>query len=158
MTIDYMVPAIPIPFQRGDIVIDRTSRVPRPFVFGFAIPWARDRDGSVRVDNERLEELFHEQFNDLHREIKASNIEAFYDWRMKAYGYEIDAETGLVEVRAYGASDNRLNLEYYDGPLDGELRQLAIISELIKGEIDLGLAANFNRATSIDNHLKAMLR
>lgn len=158
MTFDYMVSAIPIPFQRGDIVIDRTSRVPHPFVFGFAIPWARDRDGSVRVDNEKLEELFHEQFNDLHREIEASNIEAFYDWRMTAYGYEIDVETGMVEVRPFGASDNYLNLEYYDGPLDGELRQLAIISELIKSEIDLGLAANSNRAASIDNHLKAMLQ
>ena len=77
---------------------------------------------------------------------------------MVAYGYEIENGTDNIELKDYGACENYLNLEYYRGSLDGNLRQLALVSETIKGNLGCEEAANFNRLVAISNQLRAMPR
>lgn len=57
----------------------------------------------------------------------------------------------------YGACENYLNLEYYKGPFDGDLRQLAIVSATMKDDLSLDAASNFNRLTALDKRLTALI-
>jgi uncharacterized protein (DUF1330 family) len=157
MDFDYIVPAIPIPFNQGDIVIDYSARVPHPFVFAFAIPWTRCSNGFTYVNEEELRTLLHKERKNLFRS-SDMNFTQYYDCNMLAFGYEVDLESSLISIDTFGACRNYLNLEYYDKPLNGELKPLAIVSKFLKGALDFGEAANFNRCAAFDNLFKAILR
>lgn len=148
---------LPIPFNRGDIVIDYSARVPHPFVFAFAIPWTRCSNGFTYVNEEKLRTLLHKERKNLFRSSDI-NFTQYYDCNMLAFGYEVDLESSLISIDTFGACRNYLNLEYYDKPLNGELKPLAIVSKFLKGELDFGEAANFNRCAAFDNLFKAILR
>lgn len=51
--LECITPGIPAPFVRSDIVIDPTSRVPKPFVFCFALPWKLDGETVARSSTGR---------------------------------------------------------------------------------------------------------
>lgn len=161
--IDYITGAVPIPFQPGDIVIDRTSRVPRPFVLRAVFPWEKGNDRFSPYGCEKshalLDELFHDPDNP-YRPMMASEHAMWsnHDWRLVAYGYEISSRTGNIELKDYGACENYLNLEYYKESLGGELRQLAIVSATMKGDLSPDESSNFNRLAALDNRLAALAR
>lgn len=104
-----------------------------------------------------LDELFHDPDNP-YRPMMASEHTMWskHDWRLVAYGYEINSRTGNIELKDCGACENYLNLEYYREPLDGDLRQLAIVSATMKDDLDLDEASNFNRLSALDNRLTAL--
>lgn len=161
--IDYIVGAVPIPFQPGDIVIDQTSRVPHPFVFRAAFPWEKGTDRFSPYGREKSRALFDELFDDSDNPYRSMmthehTMRGNHDWRLVAYGYEIDSRTGNIELKDYGACENYLNLEYYSGSLDGDLRRLAIVSATMKGDLGPDEASNFNRFAALDNYLAASAR
>ena len=161
--IDYSVGAVPIPFQPGDIVIDHTSRVPHPFVFCAVLPWEKGNERFSPYGREKSRALLDELFDDPdspYRSMTTSEHTMWgnHDWRLVAYGYEIDSRTGNIELKDYGACENYLNLEYYSGSLDGDLRRLAIVSAAMKGGLGPDEASNFNRLAALYDHLAASAR
>lgn len=67
----------------------------------------------------------------------------------------LEGRLQTVQCDVFEACENYLNLEYYQGPLDGDLRQLAIASETMKGDLCPDEALNFNQFAELDNHLAA---
>lgn len=143
----------PIPFKRGDIVIDRTDRTPRPFVFDHLKFWnaaeymehgwenppvnnAKKLNEKVTVDNE------HKSWNFSH---------------MYAYGYELGThyDGGSLDnpcdlcFNIFGTNYNYLNLERFDEPIEGELAILDAASQFMKGEIGIDFFLNCTYITNI---------
>lgn len=146
--------ALPCPFHAGDIVIDVTDPGAAPFVFdrlkfwkseelvahGASLGgWSTERlDASIAKQNER------------------GSWDCSY---MVAMGYELAAESlnpiqdhGCVYYDTFGACGSYLNLERFDGPLEGERRLLGIISEQLKGKLDIEAFLNFSQLINLDAH------
>lgn len=133
---------IPVPFKRGDIVIDRTSREPRPFVFdrlefwdsaelaahGHVLSAEQARDVDVRLARRRA------------RGDGDGSWMSARGWSLAPGSPEGARDACLLNYSSVGACGNYLNLEYYREPLEGELRLLEVASRWARGEMDLALA------------------
>ena len=58
----------------------------------------------------------------------------------------------------FGAGDNYLDLERYDGPLEGELKILEAASRFMKGEIVVEIFLNSTYLTSLASQAKRLER
>lgn len=136
---------LPVPFKRGDIVIDRTSREPRPFVFDRLEFW----DSAELAAHGHV--LSAEQARDVDVRLARRRAQGGGDgsW-MSARGWSLapGSPEGARDaclliygpVDASGSYRNYLNLEYYREPLEGELRLLEVASRWARGEMDLARA------------------
>lgn len=147
---------IPVPFRYGDIVIDRTSLIPHPFVFDHLKFW-----NSTELASSGKQPLSPADAEKLDKRVARADEKGSWDVsHMAACGYELGEHyTGgpLSDpcdlcFDVFGACGNYLNLEWYTEPLEGNLRTLRITSEFMKGEIDVSCAINFARAVSLDHH------
>lgn len=151
---------LPIPFKRGDIVIDRTARDPRPFVFDHLKFW----------DSSELTAHGHVLSENLAQKIDAS-IESWRkhgskdDSYMTALGWALGegSMTGvwdscLLAYNPFGACDNYLNLEYYREPLEDELRLLDVASKWARGELSIDLAIDTAVLISAEVRAKKLRR
>lgn len=174
MPLDSVLPAIPTPFAPGDIVIDRTSRAPHPFVFCFTIPWttesrdevfdyelsnssatlalldAKGNPGRIRVDSERLIRLVDDWFKP-EALVDYPCLTCYSGWQTVAFGYEVRPEYGELILDECGATRNYLNLEYYRGPLEGGLEILGAVSAYLKGNLSLEHVVNLSRIMALEN-------
>ena len=145
---------MPVPFMRGDIVIDRTDPEPHPFVFDHLKFWNSAEfaeHGGKPLPPEKAEKL----------DQRVARRVAKHTWdisHMVACGYELGSHYGGgplddpcdICFDVFGASNNYLDLELYDGPLEGELKALKLVSQFVKDEIDEGLAMNFVRLVDLE--------
>ena len=135
---------LPIPFKRGDIVIDRTARDPRPFVFDYLKFW----DSATLAEHGHV--LSAERDEKIDRYVANWRAEGSKDDSyMPAMGWSLapGSMSGLSDpcflaYDLFGACHNYLDLEYYREPLRGELRLLEVASQWARGEIDLVFAVN----------------
>lgn len=135
--LESITPGIPVPFVRGDIVIDPADDVPNPFVFCFALPWKPDEEtGGSLFDWEACKRVVRKDVvgQDL---VLLANIVNWPGWSTRAFGYEAYGSKGALRLFLCGASRNYLNLEYYRGPLTGRLSILKHVSDYLKGEMPL---------------------
>ena len=145
---------LPVPFMRGDIVIDRTDPEPHPFVFDHLKFWDSAEfvaHGGKPLPPEQAEKL----------DRRVARMDAKHSWDisyMVACGYELGShyDRGPLDdpcdicFDVFGAGDNYLDLERYEGPLEGELKVLQLTSKFMKNEIDIGLAMNFARLIDLE--------
>lgn len=163
--IDYLVTswflALPCPFRSGDIVVDATDPAAVPFVFDRLKFWDSKDLASHGAD---LHKWSAEQL-DAH--IAKKNASGSWDWSdMAPLGYElaIDLQNPIHDHGCiyyddfFGARYNYLNLERYDGPLKGEHLLLGIVSEHMKGKLDVEEFLNFSQLISLDVHADALRR
>ena len=145
---------LPVPFMRGDIVVDRTDPEPHPFVFDHLKFW----DSAEYVEHGG-ETLPPEKAGK--NDQRVARMDAKHGWdisHMVACGYELGShyDGGPLDdpcdicFDVFGAGDNYLDLERYDGPLEGELKLLQLTSKFMKNEIDIGLAMNFARLVDLE--------
>lgn len=135
---------LPIPFKRGDIVIDRTARDPRPFVFDCLKFW----DSAALAEHGHV--LSAEQAEKADKHVANWRAKGSKDDScMPAMGWSLapGSMTGLSDpcflaYDPFGACHNYLDLEYYREQLKGELRLLEVASQWARGEIDLVFAVN----------------
>ena len=153
---------IPVPFKRGDIVVDRTSLNPHPFVFDHLKFWsseelaAHGHEALSSAEAKKLDE----------RVARRDERGSWDDSHMVACGYELGAHYGGGPLDdpcdlcfdVFGASYNYLNLERYDGPLEGRLKVLEIASQFMKGETGVDLFLNSTCLTDIACHAKKLER
>lgn len=151
---------LPVPFKRGDIVIDRTDRNPHPFVFDRLKFW----------NSKELVEHGHEALSpDEAKRLDARTARcdercSWDDSYMVACGYELGVHYSCSSLHdpcdlcfdVFGASCNYLNLEHYAGPLDGGLKVLEIMSEFVKDEIDIECLVNFTRLAALAQHASSL--
>lgn len=83
----------------------------------------------------------------------------FAHGHMFAYGYELE-DTSVKALLQYswgGASDNYLNLEYYNGPFDGRLAILPVVSWFVMHEnrLPLDLTASKDEENSANERFRA---
>ena len=153
---------MPIPFMRGDIVIDLTDRKPHPFVFEYLKFW----DYAEMLDHGCEPLLLEEakRWND--GVARRDERNGWDDSEMVACGYELSAHCDTSTLHdpcdlffdSFGACGNYLNLERYTGPFDGDLRALEIISEYMKGKIGIEGLVNFSRLASLERHVSKLER
>jgi len=153
---------MPVPFMKGDVVIDRTALSPHPFVFDSLKFW-----NSAELAEHGCEALSADRAAKHDKRVaRCDERHSWDDSYMVACGYELgeDYSGGSLDdpcdlcYDAFGASDNYLNLEYYTGPLDGELKMLQVVSKLMRGEIDAGLAANLARLNDLEVRTERLRR
>ena len=153
---------MPVPFMRGDIVIDRAACNPHPFVFDRLTFWnstelAEHGAQALSPEEVAARDAFVARFDEKH---------GWDDSHMVAYGCELGFHYNGGPLESpydfcydeFGASDNYLNLELYRGPLDGELELLDIASRFLKGKIGIGAFLNQTRLTSLACHAKQLER
>ena len=148
--LESITPGIPVPFIRGDIVIDPTEDVPNPFVFCFALPWKPDEEtGGALLDWEACKELA--LWDVVGRDLAVlTNIVNWTGWSTNTFGYEVCRSKGSISFFLCSASRNYLNLEYYRGPLTGRLRMLKFVSDYLKGEMPLWELIEQSRSLACD--------
>lgn len=126
----------PVPFSKGDIVIekilpgpyDRVSEI-GAFVLKNVTPW--NIENNIRMDWEKY----------------GDNSD------MNAWGYFQD-EDGRIYSEAM---HNYMDLEYYDGPIEGRIRLLKAISSYLKEEIDLCTLLSAYRKVILDEFTKDVM-
>lgn len=148
--------ALPCPFNVGDVVIDTTAPGAAPFVFDRLKFWDSKEMAAhgVNFDSRRAESLD----AGIARQNECSSWDCSY---MVAMGYELAAESqnpisghGCAYYDPYGACNNYLDLEHYEGELRGERGLLAIISEHLKGRLGIEEFLYFSQAISLDAHAR----
>lgn len=135
---------LPIPFKRGDIVIDRTARDPRPFVFDCLKFWDSAmlaRHGHV-LSAKRAEKIDRYVANWRARGSKDNSYMPALGWSLAPGSMTALIDPCFLAYDPFGACHNYLDLEYYHEPLEGELRLLEVASQWARGEIDLVFAVN----------------
>lgn len=147
---------LPIPFKRGDIVIDRTDRDPHPFVFDYLKFW-----NSAERAEHGCETFPDGEAEKLDRMVARSDERCGWDMsHMVACGYELGSHYNGGPLNdpcdlcfdVFGAGYNYLNLEYYKGPLEGNLKVLEITSQFMKGELSVEHVVNFSRLLALWEH------
>ncbi len=153
---------LPVPFRRGDIVIDRTARNPHPFVFDRLKFW-----NSAELVEHGCDVLPPDKAAKLDKRVANRDERGSWDDSdMAACGYELGSQWtgGLLAdpcdlcYDVFGAGCNYLNLERYTGPLEGNLKILEIASRLVKGEIDVECALNFSLLATLKHHASELER
>lgn len=144
-----------VPFKRGDIVIDRTARDPRPFVFDYLKFWdsATLAEHGHVLSAERAEKIDRHVANWRAKGSKDDSYMPAMGWSLTP-GSLLNAEDpALLAYDPFGACHNYLDLEYYREPLEGKLRLLEVASRWARGEIDLDFA--INNATLVAAEVRA---
>ena len=153
---------LPVPFMRGDIVVDRTDPEPHPFVFDHLKFW----DSAEYVEHGG-EALPPEKAGKIDQRV--AKMDSKHGWdisHMAACGYELGShyDGGPLDdpcdicSDVFGAGDNYLDLERYDGPLEGELKILEAASRFMKGEIVVEIFLNSTYLTSLASQAKRLER
>lgn len=135
---------LPIPFKSGDIVIDRTARDPRPFVFDCLKFWdsaALAEHGHV-LSAEQAEKADKYVANWRAKGSKDDSCMPVMGWSLAPGSMTGLSDPCFLAYDPFGACQNYLDLEYYREPLKGELRLLEVASRWARGEIDLVFAVN----------------
>lgn len=149
---EHFVPEIPHPFDGGDILVDVTGAPSLPFVYDRCATWNMESEEEVLAKQEEmnhyLEENGIEPTHALRRFVNTAECDSaicercrtagvlcFAHGHMFAYGYEIaEGEEGILEYSWDGVCDNLLNLEYCNGPFDGKLAILPVVSWFVINE------------------------
>ena len=131
---------LPVPFRRGDIVVDRTAFDQRPFVFDCLKFW----DFSTLIEHghvlgaERPKVTYRKFYDRVDYDCKDESYMSVLGWNMASTWY-YEGGPQLLDY-GHGVCKNYLNLEYYRKPLEGDFRLLEVVSRWVRGEMDLGLA------------------
>lgn len=135
---------LPIPFKRGDIVIDRTARDPRPFVFDYLKFWdsATLAEHGHVLSAERAEKIDRYVADWRTKGSKDDSYMPAMGWSLAPGSLLAAEDPALLAYDPFGACHNYLDLEYYREPLEGKLRLLEVASRWACGEIDLDHAIN----------------
>ena len=153
---------MPVPFMRGDIVIDRKAPSPHPFVFEGLKFWNSAElaeHGFAALPADRAAK--HDE-----RVARCDERHSWDDSHMVACGYELGSHYsgGPLEdpcdlcYDVFGACSNYLDLEYYLGPFEDELKMLQIASKHMKGELDVGLVAHLARLNALEAQAERLRR
>lgn len=145
---------IPIPFVKGDIVKAAYEKRATPFVFESLKFWdsATLAEHGVKLSNERSERL--------DRRVARANERRSWDCsHMVGMGYKLakdmTASDGcMIWEDEFGAVNNYLDLEYYEEPLKGAERILAVVSRFEKDELDVEGLVNLTTFLSLDTLAK----
>ena len=120
-----------VPFEKGDIVIEKTlpypkERIPEKcaFVLTGVTPW---------------------NYDDVKRYVKKNGDNS----DMNAWGYFQDEDGRIYNEVMH----NYMNLEKYEGPITGKTRLLKALSEYVKGNIELTLLLSTYRKIIIEEFL-----
>lgn len=153
---------LPVPFMRGDIVIDRTDLEPHPFVFDHLKFWDSTEfvaHGGKPLPPEQAEKL----------DRLVARMDAKHGWdisHMVACGYELGSHYDGGPLNdpcdicfdVFGAGNNYLDLERYNGPLEGELKILEAASRFMKGEIGIDVFLDGTYLTSLASQARRLER
>lgn len=144
---------IPIPFQRGDIVIDSSDPNARPFVFTDLKCWDST---TLEQHGTHLEEWQREKRDE--RIAKNNECNSWDASHMVAMGYERGSWNTLgasneftIWEDDFGAAHNYLDLEFHREPLTGLDRLLAVVSEHEKGRLDVETTINLTSFLLFDS-------
>ena len=142
---------VPIPFNRGDIVIDSTEKNASPFVFTTLKFWdsATLKEHGTTPDGE----------NQLKRDkrIRQRNENVAWDSsEMVAMGIERAQKYGaphgcMIWEDVFGAANSYLDLEYYAKPLTGADRILDVLSGFEKGQLNIECVVNLTHYLLFDS-------
>lgn len=126
----------PVPFEKGDIVMERLLPGPYErvaergaFVINGMTPWDEKRKDMLRK----------------------GNLGDTSD--MNAWGCFQDADGRIFSEVMY----NYMDLEYYEGPIEGRLRLLKAISSYLKKKIDLTMLLTTYRKVILDEFTKDVM-
>ena len=146
---------LPIPFKRGDIVIDRTARDPRPFVFDYLKFWdsATLAEHGHVLSAERAEKIDRYVANWRAEGSKDDSYMPAMGWSLAPGSLLAAEDPALLAYDPFGACHNYLDLEYYREPLEGKLRLLEVASRWARGEMDLDFA--IGNAALVDAEVRA---
>jgi len=126
----------PVPFEKGDIVIERLQPGPYErvseagaFVVRGMTPW----------ENERNDKYKNGTFGD--------------NSDMNAWGFFQDEDGRIFSE----VMENYMDLEYYEGPIEGRMRLLKAISSYLKEKIDLTMLLTTYRKVILDEFTKDVM-
>lgn len=151
---------VPVPFKRGDIVIDHTALIPHPFVFDRLKFW-----NSTELVEHGASALSPEDSAMVDRRVALSDEKHGWDSsHMAACGYELGCHYSGGPLTSpydlcydvFGACDNYLNLELYRGPLEDELKILEATSRYLKGTIGIEDFLNQTQQIGLACHTKQL--
>lgn len=135
---------IPTPFCRGDLVCHSDGK---PFVLNYINTWDLEKRLENRFSKEEAEQ------GDKERTWCFLNGDPA---GMLTHGYEMCENFGVWDDEL-GFSEY-LDLEYYEGPLEGKEQALKLISEYLKGSCDLELLLNGYAFGLLDGKQKQLLK
>lgn len=151
---------VPVPFERGDVVIDHTALIPHPFVFDRLKFW-----DSAELVEHGASALSPEDSAMVDRRVALSDEKHGWDSsHMAACGYELGCHYSGGPLAnpcdlcydVFGACDSYLNLELYRGPLEGELEILEAVSRYLKGAIGIEEFLNQTQQIGLACHAKQL--
>lgn len=141
-----LCPVAPIPFKQGDIVKIYGEKIPHA---GERSTYVIDTVGYWDIDEDETVLNLSKNYNAI--------LYSYDEWSRVSYIQIPDSRGCNNEIETWGFMPNYLDLEYYNGELEGRERILTGISSYLKGDISLAFLMNTYNVMNAETNFKNLL-